>query len=40
MDKAGGQSKKAALDAASGFAGLFKTVGIGHRRVDAKSPRS
>jgi hypothetical protein len=29
MDKAAGQSKTAALDAASGFAGLFKTVGLG-----------
>jgi hypothetical protein len=28
MDKAGGLSKAAALDAASGFAGLFKTVGL------------
>ena len=29
MVSAGGLSKRAALDAASGFAGLFKTVGIG-----------
>lgn len=29
MDAAGGLSKRAALDAASGFAGLFQTVGIG-----------
>jgi len=28
MDAAAGQSKKAALDAAAGFAGLFKTVGL------------
>jgi hypothetical protein len=37
MDKAGGQSKQAALDAASGFAGLFKTVGIS---IDQATPMS
>jgi hypothetical protein len=37
MDKAGGQSKKAALDTASGFAGLFKTVGLG---IDESTDKS
>lgn len=39
MDRSAGQSKKAALDAASGFAGLFKTVGLGIDESTAKSEK-
>src|SRR5512139_512669 len=37
MAKSAGLSEKAALDAASGFAGLFKTVGIGTKDVTTYS---